>query len=79
MDPDLREKRDTYERTLKEIINSELLTIYRNSSTFKEKNIIVTGATGGIGSVIVGVYLYLGAKVVAVAKDEKKVLEMFSK
>lgn len=78
MEYDLREKRDTYERQLKEIISSDLLNVYRTTNQFKDKNIIVTGGSGGIGSILVGCYLHLGAKVVAVVKDEKKCLEMFS-
>jgi len=78
MEYDLKEKRDTYEKVVRELISSELLVTYKNSNAFKDKNIIVTGATGGIGSVLVGAYLYLGAKVVAVVRDEKKVLEMFN-
>jgi len=78
MEYDLREKRETYERALKEVLSSELLNNYKNTNSFKEKNIIVTGATGGIGSLLVGAYLHMGAQVVAVVRDEKKCLDMFS-
>lgn len=77
MDYDLREKSETYSRVLKELLSSDLLITYRQNNSFKDKNIIVTGGSGGIGSVVVGAYLYLGAHVCAVVKDEKKALEIF--
>ena len=70
MDIDLREKREVYERPIGEVKNSEILAPYKNSGKFKDKNIIVTGCTGGIGSILFGAYLNLGAKVCAVVRDE---------
>jgi len=48
-------------------------------NSFKGKNIIVTGATGGIGSVVVENLVQLGANVTAISRSEKKVLDKLSK
>ena len=77
--PDRKEKKDSYIRHMKEIISSELLNYYKNDNSFKDKNFIITGATGGIGSLVVGSLIHMGARVTAIAKDERKVTEMFGK
>ena len=49
----------------------------QNPNYYKGKGIIITGATGGIGSLLTSVLIELGARVVAVVKNEKKLKEMF--
>ena len=50
---------------------------YENPEYYKDKGVIVTGATGGIGSLLTKTLIELGANVIAVIKDEKKFKEMF--
>ena len=50
---------------------------YKTQEFFNDKNCIVTGATGGVGSLLVNVLCELNAKVVAFVKDEKKFINMF--
>ena len=50
---------------------------YASKKYFVNKGIIVTGATGGIGSLLTKTLCDLGAKVVAVIKDEKKFKDIF--
>ena len=47
------------------------------SNCFKDQNIIVTGGTGGIGSLVVETLIKLGAKVCVISRSEKKVLGSF--
>ena len=50
---------------------------YENPNYYKDKGIIITGATGGIGQLLTKTLIELGARVVAVIKNEKKGKEMF--
>lgn len=47
------------------------------SNCFKDQNIIVTGGTGGIGSIVVETLIKLGAKVCIISRSERKVLGTF--
>lgn len=49
--------------------------IKSNSSTFKGKNVLVTGATGGVGSLATINILNLGANVIATTRNAKKISE----
>ena len=51
---------------------------FENPEYYKNKGVIITGATGGIGSLLTSTLLELGARVVAVVKNEKKLREKFS-
>lgn len=53
--------------------------LHENPQYYKNKHIILTGATGGIGSLLTSCLLTLGAKIVAIIKDEAKLKSMFSK
>ena len=58
---------------------NESLSYYKkqNPEYYKGKHIIVTGATGGIGSLLTSTLLELGAKIVAIVKDEEKLKSKF--
>ena len=60
-------------------MKTESIDYYKNENPeyYKDKRVIVTGATGGIGSLLTSTLIELGSKVVAVAKDENKLKEMF--
>ena len=58
-------------------ISEQSLNHYKANGSFKGKNVIVTGATGGIGSILVQTLCELGANVVIIARNEKKVLTLF--
>lgn len=60
---------------------NESLSYYKNQNPeyYKGKHIIVTGATGGIGSLLTSTLLSLGAKIVAIVKDEEKLISLFPK
>ena len=62
-------------------MNAESLSYYlkENPKYYKDKHIIITGATGGIGSLLTSALLSLGAKVVAIMRDVKKLKSLFSK
>ena len=49
--------------------------IKTNSSSFKGKNVLVTGATGGVGSLATINILNLGANVIATTRNPKKISE----
>ena len=51
---------------------------FENPEYYKNKGVIVTGATGGIGSLLTSTLIEFGARVVAIVKDEKKLLGMFN-
>lgn len=52
---------------------------YKSKGYFKGKNIIITGATGGIGSLTVQAFYDLGANVLALVRNKQKFLLKFSK
>ena len=60
-------------------MKTESIEYYKNENPeyYKNKGVIVTGATGGIGSLLTSTLIELGAKVVAVVKNETKLKEMF--
>ena len=51
---------------------------FENPEYYKNKGVIVTGATGGIGSLLTSTLIELGSRVIALVKNEKKVKEMFN-
>ena len=51
---------------------------FENPEYYKNKGVIVTGATGGIGSLLTSTLIELGSRVIAVVKNEIKVKEMFN-
>ena len=55
----------------------DYLEYYRSQNFFQNKNCIVTGATGGVGSLLIQYLCDLGANVVAFVKDEKKFINIF--
>ena len=59
-------------------LDEDDLSYYKDHKFFLDKNIIVTGATGGIGSCLVRTLTTLGATVVAIIKDEDKFNQMFN-
>ena len=62
-------------------MTTESISYYLNENPqyYKDKHIIVTGATGGIGSLLTSALLSLGAKIVAIVRDESKLKSMFEK
>ena len=62
-------------------MKTESMEYYKiqNPHYYKDKGIIITGATGGIGSLLTSTLIELGAKIVVVVKNEKKLKEMFGK
>ena len=57
-------------------MKEESINYYLNKEYFFGKNVIITGATGGIGSILLATLVRLGAKIVALVKDVKKCYEM---
>jgi NAD(P)-dependent dehydrogenase (short-subunit alcohol dehydrogenase family) len=57
-------------------MKEESINYYLNKEYFFGKNVIITGATGGIGSILLATLFRLGAKIVALVKDVKKCYEM---
>ena len=51
---------------------------YENPNYYKDKGVIITGATGGIGYLLTTTLIELGARVLALVKNEKKLKELFS-
>ena len=51
---------------------------FENPEYYKNKGVIITGATGGIGSLLASTLTEFGARVVAVVKNEKKLKEKFN-
>lgn len=47
----------------------------QNTNSFKGKNVLITGATGGIGSITADCFVRLGANVIAVGRSDKKIVE----
>lgn len=54
----------------------DTFSYYAKKRDFYGKNVIITGATGGIGSLLLSLLVKLGAKVVALVKDTKKLFEI---
>ena len=48
-----------------------------NKNYYKNKNIIITGATGGIGTVLVETLSSLGANILLISHDEEKIKKKF--
>ena len=48
-----------------------------NKNYYKDKNIIITGATGGIGTVLVETLSSLGANLLLISHDEEKIKKKF--
>ena len=59
-------------------MKEESLYYYENKNYYKGKGILITGATGGIGSLLMSTLIHLGARVVALVKDEKKLKEILN-
>jgi len=51
---------------------------FKNEKSFKGKNIIITGITGGIGSKVCDALIKLGANVIGVCRNEKKFIDKYS-
>lgn len=49
-----------------------------SANTFKNKNILITGGTGGIGRVLVDNLLNLGANIQVISHDKQKLNQVFS-
>ena len=62
-------------------MSKESISYYLNENPdyYKNKHIIITGATGGIGAVLTSALLTLGAKVLAIMRDVEKLKSLFSK
>lgn len=60
-------------------MKKESIDYYSNNNCFWKKNILITGATGGIGSLLMCTLVNLGAKVIALVRDTKKLLEILEK
>lgn len=50
-----------------------------NNNCYSGKNVLVTGATGGIGSIITEKLVELGANVIATSRSEKRIVDRLSK
>ena len=59
-------------------MKEESLYYYANKNFYKGKGILITGATGGIGSLLMLTLVKLGARVVALVKDERKLKEILN-
>ena len=57
-------------------MKEESLKYYDKKKCFFGKNIIITGATGGIGSLLMTTLVQFGAKVLALVKDTKKLYDI---
>ena len=57
----------------------EHIDYYRSKGYFKGKNVIITGATGGIGSLTVKAFSDLGANVMALVRNKQKFQTKFPK
>ena len=59
-------------------MKEESLYYYENKNFYSGKGVLITGATGGIGSLLMATLVHLGAKVVALVKDKKKLKEIMN-
>lgn len=55
----------------------ESLDFFDNHNSFTGKNILITGATGGIGSIVTDCLVKLGANVTVTSRSEKKIIDKF--
>lgn len=53
----------------------ESFDFYSKTNNFKGKNVLITGATGGIGCYITETLVNLGANVIIVSRSEKKIID----
>ena len=59
-------------------MKEESIKYYQNKKTFFGKNVLITDATGGIGSLLMSSLAYLGAKIVVLVRDTKKLQEILN-
>ena len=59
-------------------MKNESVFYYEAKKCFAGKNVLITGATGGIGSLLMATLAYLGAKVAVIVKDLKKLQEILN-
>ena len=57
-------------------MKNESVFYYEAKKCFAGKNVLITGATGGIGSLLMASLAYLGAKVAVIVKDLKKLQDV---
>lgn len=57
-------------------MNVEKISHFKKNKSFLGKNVLITGATGGIGSILMESLAHLGAKIVVLVKDTKKLKEI---
>ena len=57
-------------------MKNESVSYYEAKKCFLGKNVLITGATGGIGSLLMATLAYLGAKVAVIVKDLKKLQDV---
>ena len=57
-------------------MKNESVFYYEAKKCFAGKNVLITGATGGIGSLLMATLAYLGAKVAVIVKDLKKLQDV---
>ena len=57
-------------------MKNESVSYYEAKKCFAGKNVLITGATGGIGSLLMATLAYLGAKVAVIVKDLKKLQDV---
>lgn len=50
----------------------------QNINCYKGKNVLITGATGGIGSTVAESLIRLGANVIATSRSERKIVDKLS-
>ncbi len=60
-------------------MKAESLFYYQNKNYYRGKGILITGAAGGIGSLLTSTLVHLGARVVALVKDETKLIDSLNK
>ena len=60
-------------------MKEESIKYYEKKKCFYGKNIVITGATGGIGSLLMTTLVRLGAKVLVLVKDKNKLMDILKK
>ena len=60
-------------------MKEESLFYYQNKNYYKGKGILISGDAGGIGSLLTSTLVLLGARVVALVKDEQKLKDSLNK